>query len=81
MSDLMIDKNSIEHSQLLKDWKTFVMKSFPDDEKWEWLMEHYNEFDKPDDYQDQIQWLKDAGFSKVEIIFKENFWIHIRATK
>ena len=81
MSDLMISKKSDQHPQLLEDWKTFVMKSFPNTEKWKWLMEHYAEFDKPDNYDDQIEWLKEAGFSKVEIVFQEDYWIHIRATK
>ncbi len=81
ISDLMINKSSAEHSQLLKEWKSFVMKSFPDDEKWEWLMEHYDEFDKPDNYEDHIQWLKEAGFAKLNIVFQQDYWVHLRATK
>jgi len=81
MSDLMINKNTVEHSQLLNDWKTFVSKSYPDNEMWEWLMEHYNEFDKPDHYQDQIDWLTDAGFNNINIVFQEDHWVHLRAVK
>ena len=44
-------------------------------------MEHYNEFDKPDHYRDQITWLKDAGFRQIDFVFKEEHWIHLRATK
>jgi ubiquinone/menaquinone biosynthesis C-methylase UbiE len=80
-SDLMIDKNKPEHLKLLKDWKAFVHKSFPDGEKWEWLMEHYNEFDKPDDFQKQSQWLEEAGFTTIEVIAKEGYWMHLRGIR
>jgi tRNA (cmo5U34)-methyltransferase len=80
-SDLMINKNKPEHSKLLKEWKTFVNRTFPDGEKWKWLMEHYNEFDKPDDYIDQIQWLKEAGFKIINLPFKEDYWINIQTVK
>lgn len=80
-SDLMIDTQRPEHSELLTAWKTFVLQSFPDGEKWEWLMEHYREFDKPNDYRDQITWLEAAGFNDIRIIFQEGHWVHIRAIK
>ncbi|NND52276.1 MAG: class I SAM-dependent methyltransferase [Flavobacteriaceae bacterium] len=81
MSDLMIDKNEPEHRQLLQDWKQFVLKNFPDEDKWEWLMEHYDEFDKPDHYSSQIQWLKEAGFSTIHTVFQNDYWVHLRAIK
>jgi len=80
-SDLMVNKNKPEHSKLLKEWEAFVNRNFPDGEKWEWLMEHYNEFDYPDDYTDQMQWLKEAGFTIINLPFKENYWINIQAVK
>lgn len=80
-SDLMINKDKPEHVILLKQWKTFVYKNFRDDEKWEWLMEHYDEFDKPDDYKDQSDWLKHAGFNKIEFPAKFGYWAHFQAFK
>lgn len=80
-SDLMISKNKPEHLYLLDEWKTFVYKSFPDGEKWEWIMDHYDEFDKPDDYNDQIDWLKNAGFRIINIPTKKSYWAHIQAVK
>lgn len=80
-SDLMINKNSPLHSKLLKEWKTFVYKTYPDGEKWNWLMEHYGEFDKPDDFKSQIAWLHESGFNDVFKITKRGNWIHIRAVK
>ena len=80
-SDLMINKNKPEHLKLLNAWRAFVYKSFPNGEKWKWLMEHYDEFDKPDDYNDQIKWLKEAGFKNIKLPIKEDYWIHIQAIK
>ncbi len=80
-SDLMVNKNKPEHLKLLKEWKTFVNESFPDGEKWNWLMEHYDEFDNPDDYNDQIKWLKEAGFKNIKFPFKKGHWINIQAIK
>jgi len=80
-SDLMINKRSQEHSHLLKDWQQFVFKSFPDGEKWKWLMEHYDEFDIPDDPHDQIEWLEAAHFKNIKLIAHEQYWAHIQAFK
>ncbi len=80
-SDLMISKTNPAHPMLLKQWKTFVNANFPDREKWNWLMEHYDAFDKPTDYLTQIEWLKNAGFDDIQIPFKEDYWIHLQTVK
>jgi len=80
-TDLMINKDNPEHSALVEEWKSFVNNNFPDDEKWKWLQDHYNEFDKPDNYTDQIEWLKEAGFKTIDIIVKKGYWIHLQAVK
>jgi len=80
-SDLMVNKNKPEHLKLLKEWSNFVHKSFPDGEKWEWLMEHYDKFDRPDSYNHQIKWLKQAGFKNIRLTTKESYWVHLRAIK
>lgn len=80
-SDLMISKTNPDHANLLVQWEAFVNGNFPDGEKWNWVMEHYKAFDKPTDYLLQIEWLKQSGFSNVEICFKEDYWIHLQAIK
>jgi tRNA (cmo5U34)-methyltransferase len=80
-SDLMINKSKPEHLVLLNKWESFVYKSFPNGEKWKWLMEHYSEFDKPDDYNDQKQWLKEVGFNDIRIPTGDSYWAHIQAIK
>ena len=76
-----ISKNNPEHPILKQQWKGFVHKTFPNGEKWKWLMEHYNEFDKPDNLKDQLQWLEKVGFDTVDVKVYEKYWTHFRAIK
>ena len=80
-SDLMITKKNPDHLRLLKQWEEFVNTSFPDGEKWSWLMEHYEAFDKPTDYTSQIEWLKKAGFINIHLPFRKDYWVHLQAIK
>lgn len=80
-SDLMISKNNPEHPLLLKKWEKFVLNNYPTKEKWKWLMEHYNTFDQPTNYQTQIKWLQKIGFSKVHTPFRNEYWTHLQAIK
>ncbi len=81
ISDLMINKTNPDHDEVLIEWKKFVNKNFPDGEKWNWLMEHYKAFDKPTDYLTQINWIKNIGFTTIEITFEEGYWVHLQAVK
>ena len=80
-SDLMISKTNPDHKNLIKNWEKFVNKSFPDGEKWTWIMEHYDAFDKPMDYQLQMEYLRSAGFDDVQTPFQKGYWTHIQAIK
>ena len=80
-SDLMIDRNSQEHTQLLKYWHEFVNKNYSNTKKWNWLMEHYDEFDNPDDLSKQISWLRSVGFKNIDITIKDQYWTHFKAQK
>lgn len=80
-SDLMISKDDPEHKILKEQWKAFVHLTFPDGEKWKWIMEHYNEFDNPDNFKDQLKWLKIAGFTTINFYPNENYWAHFQAIK
>jgi len=81
MSDLMIDKDAEAHPALIQEWKDFVQKSFTNDAKWNWLMEHYDAFDKPSDYKKQFDWLVNIGFNRVAIPWRSGYWAFIQATK
>ena len=80
-SDLMISKTHVKHPEFLKTWKVFVDTNFPDGKKWKWLKEHYDEFDKPDDFDKQLKWLRKAGFMTIETRINKNDWKHIQAIK
>lgn len=80
-SDLMIDKKDPKHKILLKEWYEFVSQNYEDDSHWEWIMEHYDEFDKPNNHKDQIIWLERSGFRDIQYIFKKDYWVHIRCVK
>jgi tRNA (cmo5U34)-methyltransferase len=79
--DLMITKTNPDHPMLLEQWNKFVNNTFPDGEKWTWILEHYETFDKPTDYLVQIEWLKNAGFTNIQIPFKKEYWVYLQAVK
>lgn len=81
VSDLMIDKNDSAHPQLIEQWHGLVNKNFPDGEKWTWIMEHYDEYDKPDSLENQIKWLRKVGFRDFDILIKDQYWVHFKAIK
>lgn len=79
MSDLCITKSDDSHPALLKEWETYVNANDPSGEKWTWLMEHYDAFDTPHNFESQHAWLLEAGFSSVDIGWNEGKWMHVIA--
>jgi len=79
-SDLMVDRNTKEHESLLEFWKDFVLNS-SDLETWEWLMEHYKTYDNPNSLNQQLKWLKQAGFTGFNIKIYNTYWVHLKAFK
>ena len=80
-SDLMVNKNSAEHKQFIREWQAFINASYPDGEKWAWMEEHHDAYDRPDAYADQEAWLYNAGFRYVEAKWREGYWMHFIAGK
>ena len=80
-SDLMISRSNPDHTVLLREWELFVNKTFPNGEKWKWLMEHYATFDKPDNYFDQMKWMGEAGFKNIHVPFRDGYWVNLQAVK
>ncbi len=81
LSDLIIDKNDVNHSKLIEQWGKLVNSHFPDGEKWTWIMEHYDEYDKPDSLENQLKWLRNVGFRDIEILIKDQYWVHFKSVK
>jgi ubiquinone/menaquinone biosynthesis C-methylase UbiE len=80
-SDLMINRNSKTHQQLIQDWNVFVNSNYPDTEKWNWIMNHYKTYDHPDSLKKQLKWLQQAGFSNFKISIYDRYWVHLKAFK
>ncbi|MCB0457645.1 MAG: class I SAM-dependent methyltransferase [Flavobacteriaceae bacterium] len=80
-TDLMIDRTKPEHETLLQDWKHFVLQNYPDEDKWEWLMEHYAAYDQPESLETILPWLKDAGFMNIEPFIHDRYWVYVKAIK
>jgi len=80
-ADLMISKDNVAHTDLLKKWESFVTNNYPDKQKWLWLMEHYKEFDSPNNYYDQMDWLKKIGFENIASTSYETYWVYTNASK
>ena len=80
-SDLMVDKKELSHLDLLEYWKAFVVKKPEDQDIWDWLMEHYQTYDHPDALNNQLDWLKQVGFTDFKINVFNNYWVHLRAIK
>jgi ubiquinone/menaquinone biosynthesis C-methylase UbiE len=79
-SDLMIDRKTKEHESLLEYWKDFVLNS-SDNKTWNWLMEHYKTYDNPDSLNNQLKWLKEAGFTNFKVTIHNSYWVHLKAFK
>ena len=81
ISDLMIHKKDPAHPELINQWGALVNGNFPDGEKWKWIMEHYDEYDKPDGLDQHLHSLKAAGFGDFNIVIKDQYWVHLKAKK
>jgi ubiquinone/menaquinone biosynthesis C-methylase UbiE len=79
-SDLCINKTDPEHPELLQEWEDFVRQNAGED-KWMWLMEHYEAFDRPSRFEDHKACFLEAGFSRVDIYWQKGFWMNVRAYK
>jgi tRNA (cmo5U34)-methyltransferase len=73
-ADLFINKEDEEHEMLLKAWQKFVFSKGRSIEDWDWLINHYDAYDRPNKYADQEDWLLNAGFARVELSWSDGHW-------
>lgn len=78
--DLFVDKKDLEHPQFIEDWKDFVLK-YGQQGDWDYLFDHYNQYDFPDSIFTQLKWLYSLKFSEIHIELIGNYWTYIRAKK
>ena len=80
-ADLMINKSDEAHPAFLETWKEFIYSNGRTSEDWDWLMDHYEKYDRPSSFEDMKLWLEKAGFSKIERTWAQGYWGCLHAWK
>lgn len=81
-TDLHVDRTKTEeHAQVLKEWERIARKQGSTTDDWEYLMDHYQKYDYPHAFEDQLQWLRNVGFTDPKIVWVQGSWGTIQATK
>ena len=80
-ADLFIEKAGTDHQGHLKEWKSYCISNGKTEDDWEWLMDHYDKYDRPNGYDEQIRWIREAGFTDVKISWNEGQWGCLHATR
>ena len=77
-SDLMIDKTATDHPAHLGYWKNYAEARGTTAEEWQFVMDHYDEYDYPASLKRQGEWLEGAGFREVVPAYQERWWTTLR---
>lgn len=81
-ADLYVDKTmEEEHEQVLQDWERIAREQGSTTDDWEYLMDHYQKYDFPHSFEDQLQWLHEAQFKTTKIVWVQGAWGTIQAIK
>ena len=81
-ADLFINKDDEPyHSEVIEQWRVFSFSNGRTQEDWDWVMEHYADYDRPSAFMDQKEWLEEAGFSKVTLSWNDGAWGCFHAIK
>jgi len=82
VTDLYVNKqDEPAHSQVLKRWEQQARALGTNSAEWSWIMDHYEAYDRPDGFEDQICWLREAGFESAEIVWQQDAWGCVLAKK
>lgn len=79
-ADLFISKNDPEHETFLETWRQFVINHRVDGD-WEYLSDHYDRYDFPDNLVTQLQWLRALQFREIKLVILDQYWVYIGARK
>lgn len=81
-SDLYASKKHPDYQEeVLQVWEGLAKEQGTTDPEWEALLEHHAQYDFPDSFEEQITWMKEAGFSEVKITFVKGNWGTVQAIK
>lgn len=65
-SDLFGNKQDTDYQEkVLQPWEAYARSRGTTHEEWDQMMEHHARFDFPDRVEDQMEWLRQAGFAQV----------------
>lgn len=82
IGDFFVDpKDEQEHKRVLGEWERLARAQGSNDDDWVYLMEHYEKYDFPNSYEDQLQWMVEAGFTDTRIPFIRDSFGTIRGRK
>ena len=79
-ADLFINKNDPDHPAFYEEWKAFVNRDQSNGD-WEFLANHYEQYDSPDNLPLQLQWIQKLNFREIKVQVFERYWVFITAMK
>ncbi|KYC46154.1 MAG: hypothetical protein APG12_00097 [Candidatus Methanofastidiosum methylothiophilum] len=69
-ADIILGSSESLHKLYIAKWKDFMAQSLPGDEIEDtWMAKHHKE-DRPEILLDQLSWLKEIGFSEIDVVWK-----------
>jgi len=81
ISDAIISKTDEDHQHFIDSWRSLVMDNGGTETDWQDIMEHYDQYDRPDNRETHERLLYKAGFHEVTPTFQQGHWISLRATR
>ena len=69
------------YARHMENWKELAYKAGSSDSEWEMWMKHRAEHDHHDALIEQLDWLREAGFSVVDCPWRYLLWSVIHARK
>jgi tRNA (cmo5U34)-methyltransferase len=81
IADQCAGANEQVHSQHIRNWKLISKDAGATEQEWDMWMQHQANDDHHDTLEDQIEWLREAGFRHVECIWRYLLWSVIRVQK
>jgi tRNA (cmo5U34)-methyltransferase len=81
-SDLYASKQRSDYRQeVMQSWETLAKSQGTSEREWQAMEEHHAAYDFPDSFEDQISWMKEAGFQDVKITYVSGYWGTVQAHK
>ena len=80
-SDQFAGAASDIYAKHMDGWKAYSRSAGASEREWEVWMEHQAEHDYHDSLPDQLDWLRQAGFSMVDCVWRNLLWTIMQARK